>query len=300
MATKNFDTLKWLQEDLGFTPDEAKALSPQFDKRKDKLSEGYLRQADYSKSMNDLKTLQGQLAAKDHQLNNEMAEWAKLQGEDENKAAKLRTELDTTKVEKYQLEQKIKTLAEEHGIDIAQVLPKEPTVPEPPKAPAFDETRFVPREQFGSVIDYMLGVPAELQAIAQEHFDLTGERLDTRPLIADLKALVAKKQPADLRQIWETKYQVGEKRTEKSKADHAAEIAAAEARGREAARSEAQLPGQHPTGVHAPIFTQTGESKVSRPQPGNTTRGFADSLRSRKYAPGPGGGSTAPGAGGSK
>jgi hypothetical protein len=154
------------------------------------------------------------------------------------------------------------------------------------------------------VVDYMLSVPAELAAIAQEHFDLTGERLDTRPLVADLKARIAKKQPADLRAIWEEKYQVPEKRTAATKAKYDADIAAAEARGREAARSERELPGQHPAGQHSPVFTGIhGESKVARPQPGQNTRGFADSLRSRKYAPqvqpaAPAPGS--PGAGGQK
>lgn len=283
------DLLNWLKDDLGFTEAEAKELAPKFESRREKIEGGYLRQADYSRVMGDVKKLQDQIAAKDAQLNAEMAEWATMQGRDEVKATELRTELDTTKVEKFQLEQKLRTLAEEHGVDVTTILPKAPAAGDPPpvpKAPEIDTSKFINREQFGSVTDYLLSVPAELAAIAQEHFDLTGERLDTRPLITELKARVAAKKPADLRTIWEEKSDIPAKRQAKATADHDREITEAEARGREAARSESMLPGAHAPGVHAPVFQGHGESKLQRPQPGASARGFAESLRSRKYAGG--------------
>lgn len=288
------DLLTWLKDDLGFTEAEAKELAPKFEPRREKIEGGYLRQADYSRIMGDVKKLQDQIASKDAQLNAEMAEWAALQNQDETKAAQLRTELDTTKVEKFQLEQKLKAFAEEHGVDPATVLPaKTPATGDPnpnpnpaPKPAPFDETKFINREQFGSVTDYLLSVPAELAAIAQEHFDLTGERLDTRPLITELKSRVAAKKPADLRAIWEEKADIPAKRQAKATADHDREIQEAEARGREAARSEQMLPGAHAAGTHAPVFQGQGESKLQRPQPGTAARGFAESLRSRKYAGG--------------
>lgn len=288
---QEFDTTKWLTDDLGFTAAEAAELSAKFAPRADKIREGYLRQADYSRNVAEVRKLQEQFTAKDNQLNAEMAEWAKMQGQDDQAAATLRTELERTRVEKFQIEERLRTLATEHGVDPETVLPKGATVdpnakPIVPPAP-FDDSKYVNREQFGAVTDYLLTVPAELAAIAQEHFALTGEHLDTRPLITELKARVAKKQPADLRTIWEDKNGIGEKRTTKAKEAHDKEIADAEARGREAARSESQLPNQHPTGHQAPIFTSLhGESKVARPQPGVNTRNFADSLRSRKYAGG--------------
>lgn len=289
MAKTSFDTTKWLKEDLGFSDEEVKTLGPMFDKRKDKVEGGYLRQADYSRNIAEVQKLQTALAAKDAQLNSEMAEWAALQAGDETKAAALRTELEQTRVEKFQLEQKIKTLAEEHGIDVTKVLPATPT-PDPSQkkveTPVFDENKYIPRDQFGQVVDYMLGVPAELSAIEREHFALTGEHLDTRPLIVDLKSRIAAKKPADLRTIWEEKFSIPVKRTEAAKAAHDAEIKAAEERGAQMARSESQIPGQHPTGAHAPVFTRAqGESKVARPQPGRNAQSFAESLRSRKYAP---------------
>lgn len=292
MAPKkaDLDLLKWLKDDLGFSEAEAKELAPKFETRREKIEGGYLRQADYSRVMGEVQKLQTQLATKDAQLNAEMAEWATLQGNDEQKATQLRTELDATKVEKFQIEQKLKALAEEHGVDVTTILPKPEGNPNPnpqPPVPTFDESKFINREQFGSVTDYLLSVPAELAAIAQEHFDLTGERLDTRPLVTDLKARVAAKKPADLRAIWEEKNDIPAKRQAKATADHDREIQEAEARGREAARSEQQLPGAHATGTQAPVFQHQGESKLQRPQPGTNTRGFAESLRSRKYASGP-------------
>lgn len=289
MAKKaELDLNKWLKEDLGFTDEEVKELAPKFETRKDKISEGYLRQSDYSKAISEAQQLQTALAAKDAQLNAEMVEWSAIKGQDEDAAAKLRTELEQTQLEKFGIEQKLRTLAEQHGVDVNTLIPEKKTPVEPPAkpTPAFDESKFVGRDQFGAVTDYLLTVPAELAAIAQEHFDLTGERLDTRPLITELKARVSKKQPADLRTIWEEKNGIPEKRTAAATAAHAKEISEAEARGRESARSEAQIPGASAPGTHAPVFLGGHESKLQRTQPGTNTRGFAESLRSRKYAGG--------------
>lgn len=294
MAKKiDFDTKKWLKEDLGFTDAEVTTLAPQFEGRAAKVAEGYLRQADYSRTMADVQKLQTQIASKDAQLNAEMAEWATLQGQDSERATQLRTELEASRVEKFQLEQRLKAFAEEHGVDPATILPKGSTgdpavVPPVVTPPAIDPSKYVDRAQFGQVTDYLLTVPAELAAISQEHFNLTGQHLDTRPLITELKSRVAKKQPADLRHIWEETNQIPEKRTAAAQAKHDQEISEAEARGREAARSEAMLPGAAAApGTHAPVFTGLqGESKLQRPAPSSNTRGFAESLRSRKYASG--------------
>jgi hypothetical protein len=287
MAKKaELDLTKWLKEDLGFSDEEVKELAPKFETRKGKIEEGYLRQSDYSKVIAEAQKLQTELAAKNEQLNAEMVEWSAIKGSDESAALKLRTELEATQLEKFAIEQKLRTLAEEHGVDPTTLIAKPTPEPVKPEVPKFDESKFVGRDQFGAVTDYLLTVPAELAAIAQEHFDLTGVRLDTRPLIAELKARVSKKQPADLRQIWEEKNGIPEKRTAAATAAHDKEIADAEARGREAARSEAQIPGASAPGTHAPVFMGSHESKLQRPQPGTNTRGFADALRSRKYAGG--------------
>jgi len=315
MAAKasGFSTAKWLKEDLGFTDVQVQTLLPLFEPVRTKIEGGYLRQADYSKFMNDgkveLERLQGEIAAKDAQLTREMTEWASLQQGDERKATALRTELEQARLERFQLEQRIRTIAEEQGLDVTKILttptPPPPGAPgapgappaQPPASPPSPDPNLVSREQFGSVVDYMLSLPAELAVLAQEHYALTGETLDARPIITELKARVTKKQPADLRQIWEEQHKISEKREAKTKAKYDADIKAAEDRGREAARSEAALPGQHPTGTHAPIFKQTAEtgSRLQRPQPGQTTRGFAESLRSRKYAQGPAAQASTPG-----
>jgi hypothetical protein len=309
-----FDTTRWLKEDLGFSDDDVKVLLPKFEARKEKVAGGYLRQADYNRAMDEgrqsLQRLQADLKAKDDQLTREMAEWASLQQGDEKKAETLRTELEQTRLEKFQLEQRIKAVAEEHGLDMTKILPTGTTPPPapgapgstpPPKAP--DLSQFVSTTQFGGVVDYMLSLPAELAAIGHEHHALTGQVLDTRPLVQELKARVAAKKPADLRTIWEEQHKIPDLRETKAKEKYEADLKAAEARGREAARSEAALPNQHPVGHTAPVFTklgpgESGGSKLQRPQPGVQTRNFAESLRSRKYAQGPAasGGAGTPGA----
>lgn len=319
MAAKapEFDTLKWLKEDLGFSEADAKALLPKFEPVKAKVAGGYLRQADFSRAMNEgkqeLDRLQTELKTKDAQLTREMAEWASLQQGDDKKVEALRTDLEQTRLEKFQLEQRIRSVAEEHGIDVTKIIttaPGQPPVPGQPPAPIpgqpppspIDTSKFVGMEQFGGVVDYMLSLPAELAAIGYEHQQLTGEVLDTRPLVQELKARVAKKTPADIRTIWEETHKIPALRETKTKEKYDADIKAAEERGRNAARSEAALPGQHPAGHTAPVFTKIGAgseggSKLQRPAAGASTRGFAESLASRKYAQGPAaGGRGGPGA----
>jgi hypothetical protein len=149
---------------------------------------------------------------------------------------------------------------------------------------AFDSKPIL--EQIGGISNYLLTLNAELPMIAADHLALTGKPLDTRAFIADIKARAARKEDIDPVRLWETTYQIPEKRAAKAEELRKADMKAAEDRGYERARSEAAIPGQQAPGTHAPIFKsgETGrQSILKRPQPGQGTSQFAASLASGKY-----------------
>ena len=286
-----FDIQKWLVDDLKFTVDEATALLPQFQTRADTLEKGQLRQADYSRQMNDITRLQTDLKTNSDRLNREMAEWAEIRAQDSDAAKTAREQLEKTQLEKFQLEQALQRVAEQAGIDPRTVLPGGPPTPpkppEPQKPEPFDPKPIM--QTVGSIADYLLGMQAELPAIMAEHQALTGEHLDTRKFIEEVKARAAKKEDVDPRRLWETLYEIPQKRDAKRQTDYDTAIRAAEARGREAARSEAAIPGTTAPGHAAPIFTRMGEnnqppvSKFQRPNSHAAVAEFARSIATHKY-----------------
>ncbi len=136
----------------------------------------------------------------------------------------------------------------------------------------------------------MMTLSADLPYIAQQHFELTGERLDTRAFIAGIKDDIAsgkKGAVMDPVQRWEAQYQIPEKRQAQATAKYDADIKAAEDRGRTAALSEAALPN---TGVrqgsHSPVFKTSNVNNGSilkRPQPSQRLGGAVGALATGKY-----------------
>lgn len=295
-----FDTKKWLVEELGFSEADATDLLPKFDgDRAAKVEKGYLRQSDYSKKMNDLqaevKQQQTDLQAANERLNQEMAEWASLTAAEKEQATKQRGELEKAQQDVLRLQQVVTRVATEAGMDPQKVLEGAAVTvkkDEPVKAPEVDLSGVVKVDAFSRFADAMLTFPAELNAIAREHFDLTGQHLDTREIVKELKARAGTKgnqKSLEPRDIWEELHQIPDKRTEVEKKKFDEAMAAAEARGREAALSEASVPGQQPKGRSAPVFFHGGkerESVLERPQPGQGLQSAISALRSGKYRSG--------------
>jgi len=296
MAKSKLETKKWLVEELGFTEDEAKELVAKFDPRMEKVSAGYMRQSDYDRSQNESKTelkkSQDELQAANDRLNVEMAEWATLTAGEKAQATQLRTDLETAQQDVLKYRQVVTRIATEAGIDPEKVLAGV-TVPlkkEEPKVPVVDLSGYVKTDQLSGLAEMALTLPAELQAIANEHFDLTGKRLDTRTIIAEIKARAGTRgnqKPLDPRAIWEEAHQIPEKRVAVEKKTFDDAISAAEARGREAALTEASIPGQQPLGKHAPVFSgpsgKPRESVLHRPQPGTGSQSAVAAFRTGKY-----------------
>jgi hypothetical protein len=291
------DVVKWLREDMKFSDEDAKALAPKFeaDGRADALEKGFARQADYSRAMDKLKTEQEKLGEANERLTAEMAEWAATQARGETLTKKQKESLDAAEASVLKLTQTVRSLATAAGQDPEEIL-KGAAVVVPPKKdddpPAPDMSGYLTREHGAQLAQLSLTIPAEIAALAHEHLTLTGEHLDARALAREVLSRLNTKgnqKSTDVRVVWEEMYDVPSKRTaaDKKKFDDA--IAAAEKRGREAALSEAPLPGQ-PTapGAKAPVFQHLGgperTSKLERPQPGQGISTAAAALRSHKYA----------------
>lgn len=292
MAKSKIDTKGWLK-DLGFTDDEITELSPKFESRADKLTEMQLRQSDYDRGWGEIKVTQTALDEANTRLNSEMAQWAELQNKDGVKAKELQASIDKLSTTNFQLTQKLTNLATEYGADPKEILAGVETVEvpvtKPATAPVVDPNLYVPRDQFGRVVDLLLRNPGELHQIAQEHQTLTGKALgDTKGLYDAYLAKAAKDPNVTLRSVWEERDGIPALRTEHDTNARAKEISDAEERGAERVRSEAALPTAHATGHNSPVFTklhgtEAGGSKLQRPQPGRSATGFAQSLRSGKY-----------------
>lgn len=289
MAKTDLDLKAWLA-DLGFTKEEAEDLAPKFEGRRDKLAEMQMRQSDYDRRMNEGKSelakTRDQLAAQEAKLNADMAEWAELTASEQAKAGDLRQAIDAREAKIFDLTQKLTRLAEDHGVDPKTVLGEEPPKePAKPKEPATVDLKPI-EATISGVADYLLTLNAELPAIAEEHFRLTGQRLDTRAFVAGIKADLKANKTANLDPVkrWETQYEIPAKRQAAADAAIEERIVKARAEERAAVLSEQRLPDSGVgRGTSAPVF-KTGESKIQRPQPSQKGAGALAALTSHKYA----------------
>lgn len=238
-----------------------------------------LRQSDYSKQMDAVKAketalteAQGKLDEANERLNLEMVEWAETQRGGGEITEKMRNDLAKAQGEVTRLTSVITTKAQELGLDPKTVIGEVP-VPEvkpvPAAAPNLDG--YVTDARLGQVGRYLMTLPAELEDIAQEHFELTGERLSRKAIVQEIEARGQDKlnrnpdgtfkRAIDARAIWEEKYDIPAKRQAAATAKHDAEIKAAEERGYERSRTEAALPGQQPIGRHSPVLKEAGNAR---------------------------------------
>jgi len=293
-----FDTKKWLVDELGFSDAEATELAPKFtEDRAKKLEGGFLRQADYSKRMNEfqneVKKTQKDLADANERLNNEMAAWAEMTSAEKAKATQQRVDLEKAQQDVLRLTQKITTVAEQAGIDPKTLL--EGTTVTPPKTedtkPPVDLSGYAKAGDVGAVANMALRLPAQLAKIAREHQALTGKVLDEDVIIDEIQRRANTRgntKSLDPKAVWEELNDVPALRETVAKKQYDEAIAAAEARGREAALTESSIPGQPPAGKHSPVFSANrgAESKFQRPQPGTRLQGAIAALRTGKYKDG--------------
>lgn len=294
----------WMKTDLGITDDEAKILDPLLtDARVKKLDEGHLRQQDYSKKMNELTGAQGKLDEANTRLEAEIAEWATVQANGEQVTKKMREDLDAAQLNVTKLQQVVRRVATDAGVDPEKALEGVTVVVKPqnePPAPP-DLTGYVKsgdlNTQLGSLASMALRLPGIFAKIGREHRALTGQDLDEQAIVAEIERRAGTKgnqKSLDPIAIWEEQHEIPAKRTAAAKKQHDEEITAAEARGEERAMSQMATPGVTPQGRHAPVFQRADgkerKSVLERPQPGTTVNAAVTALRTGKYRSGEGGG----------
>ena len=290
-----FDVKKWLVEEMKFSAAEADEMAPKFSgERVSVLERSQLSVSEIAAAKAELTKTQNEYTAANTRLNAEMAEWATLTAAEKAQATELQASLEAAKTRTVQLEHRLTTLATEHGVDPTALLEGTVKIPEKvaPAAAAVDMSRFVGVDQFGPLMDFQLQLPANLQYIEREHFALTGEHLDTREIITEIRTRAQQKNAnIDPVAIWEGKYDIPAKRVAQAKAKYDDEMKQAEARGEERGRTNAALPGPSSPGRHAPIFgvkTNDGSiagrtSVLKRPQPETGVRSAAAAFASHKY-----------------
>ncbi len=281
-----FDVQKWLTDEMGFTAEEATTLAPQFSSRSDKLEKGILRQSDYSRQMNDLKKLQGQLAENEEKLNADLAEFATMTASEQGEATKLRERIEKAEEAAFKLTQKITRYGETNGIDVKEILGDVEPAKKVETPVAFDDAKLRGdvRNQIGGVASYLLDLNASIDDIAEEHQRLTGQRFNRREFIAGIKADIAagKTDNIDPVKRWEAANNIPTLRTEAATKQTEASLAAAREEGRMAGLSERALPGEGRPGEHAPVL-KLGESVLKRPQPGTRLQGAVSALATGRY-----------------
>lgn len=291
-----FDIKKWLQDDMGFSADDAAALAPKFEgERATKLASHAslvattaAKQKELDKAASDLKLANDRLSA-------EMAEWATLtQAEKEASQGQLAA-LEAARVRAAQLETRLTALATQAGVDPKPLLEGTTPVPEVKpvvKAAEPSDKRYVEAEAFGAVTNFSLDLAGALPFIQQQHHELTGKYLDTRELVSEIKSRSRSGGEVDPVRVWEEKYGIGQVRADRDAAQRAADLKAAEERGAERARSEMSVPGPVSPGRHSMVFgqrdshgvvTNPRSSVLNRPQPGSTASTAAAAFRSGKY-----------------
>lgn len=282
-------TQKWLTDEMGFTAEEATALAPQFvsGDRGQRLDKSIKRQSDYNRAMDELRKA-------DAALQSEIAEWGKATRDGEAVTQKMRDDLEKSQQEVLRLQQVAKRIAEAAGVDPATiaVTPVPPTTPQPPAPP--DLSGYARLEQLQQIAALPLDLYPELDDLRFEHQELTGQRLNTREIIDEIKTRAqtrGNQKSLNPRDIWMEKHDIPAKRTAKQEADQKARDEAAEKRGYERAMTEGALPGQGggtPTrprhDAPSPLFSGQRESAVKRPQPGGRVAAATAAFRSGKYA----------------
>lgn len=291
-----FDPKQFLGE-LGFSGQELDDVAAKFTgDRATGLEKSVKRQSDYSRSMDqgraELEAQRAALEAKEAQLTAEATEWANLTAAEKRHAGELQARLEQTEAEALRHRQTLERMAREAGVDPQTLLGSSAAAtttapPAAPAAPAVDTSKFADRDHVRQLAQMSLHLPAQIADLKDEHFALTGQRLNSAALVAELERRATTKgntKSTDLRAIWEETHNIGQIRADAEAARIKSIEDAAYTRGREAALTETSLPpGAEPTGRHAVIFNPDRKSALQRPQPAQGLQGAINAFRTGKY-----------------
>jgi len=290
-----FDIKAWLINDMRMSEADATATAAKMKPEGTaKLERTQTRALEYDAKEADIVTARQELKDANDKLNLEMVEWANLTAQEKAQVPGLQKQIEDSRIRTAQLEHRLTTLATETGRDPKTLLEgvTPPAKVEEKKVEPIDTSKFVDNDRHAASLIFALELPAQLQYIADQHHALTGERLDTRDIVKEIRTRAGQKNAVvDPVAIWEEKYGIPAKREAAATKKYEDDIKAAEARGEERARTNVSVPGATPPGRHSPAFgVRNGEgvvtprtSALQRPQPGTIVRNAASALATGKY-----------------
>lgn len=257
------------------------------------LEESGLRQSDYDRNMNKLKaehqTRLQEVADKEaaaEKFAQQNGEWF---SQNNGKFTKATADLETARVKEAQLVERMKRLATQYGVPAEELdIPASAAPVTPPAAaPAFDEKKYVSREEAIKEMSAMPLVQAEMYELGEEHRELFGKPL------RNAKQLVQKamKENKSLRQVWEDENKVGDHRKAMEEKSVQARIDTAVTERENKVRSELNLPAPRPAEQHSPIVDRFAKP-VAQPKtdPGRGLRAALSAYGEGKYREGANGG----------
>lgn len=283
----SFDVEAYLREELGLEGDSLSNVLGVLKPHAAKLESSVARQSDYSRKMDDLRKAQTDLAAQNETLNKEMADWAELTAAEKSRAGDMRTQIEASQREAFELGQTVKRLAEAAGLDPATVMKREPVDPKKPvevQAP-YDDAAL--RNQVAGVTSFLMDLNSELPALQDEYFELTGKKFPTKEFVSGIKADIASQKKGvviDPVQRFEALYDIPALRIARQEKNIEDRIKKGRDEERALVMTEQALPGGHSRPAqHSPVLMQRGTSKLQRPQPGDRTTNAVAALASGKY-----------------
>jgi hypothetical protein len=214
----NFELEAWVN-DFEVSDDEKKALLTALNKPQivAKLKDSVLRQSDYSRKLDEMRTEKESLSAKQQEvldMEKQLVEWR-----DENNP-KFSQALE----ESERLKKELKTLTDAYigkGGSVSELSTGTTPPAKVDEKPAFDTSSFVSKDDLSKVVPALTQWPVQFQRIAQEHFKLTGEYPDGEKILAE----VYKGKSAQ--QAWEDTHGIPAIREQKQKEHFEAELKAA-------------------------------------------------------------------------
>src|SRR3546814_532427 len=118
--------------------------------------------------MNDLQQKINAFESSNNALTQEMTDWAVAKANGEKQTKEQRDAMEAAQAEALRLRQIVERKATDLGIDPKTILEGTVTLPQnqPPNSPAFDETKFVSREDFmkaqAALANAAITAPAEI------------------------------------------------------------------------------------------------------------------------------------------
>lgn len=256
------------------------------------LEESGLRQSDYDRNMNKLKTEHAarlqEITDKEAAADRFVAQNGQWYSENNGKFQKAMKDLEDLRVERAQLAERMKGLGARYGVpeDELNIPASAAPVAAPAVAvPAFDEKRFVNRDEAERELRGSLFFQAELDDLVDEHRALFGKGFKKAEFTKKaLQVAGTAGNTKKLREIWEDEFKVADKRKELQDKDVEARIATAVQERETKIRSELQLPAPRPAEQHSPIagkFTKAATDPAKDPSRG--LRAALEAYGSGKY-----------------